>query len=50
MTGFTTEGEEVMHIMDVLRGWEGVKMVDEWAEALGAKCRSIDSGGVIRKR
>lgn len=39
ITGFTTEGEYEMHLMDILRSWEGVKMVDEWAEEIGAKCR-----------
>jgi putative intracellular protease/amidase len=36
ITGFTTEGEEVMKLMDVLRSW-GEPLVDEWAEKLGAK-------------
>jgi hypothetical protein len=38
ITGFTTEGEYVMSLMDTLRGW-GSKMVDEHAADLGAKCR-----------
>jgi putative intracellular protease/amidase len=38
-TGFTTEGEEVMHIMDPVRSW-GEPLIDEWAEKLGGKCES----------
>ena len=40
ITGFTTEGEEVMGIMDVVRGW-GEPLVDEWAKRLGAKCEAL---------
>ncbi|KAF2659719.1 class I glutamine amidotransferase-like protein [Lophiostoma macrostomum CBS 122681] len=36
ITGFTTEGEDVMKVTDVLRSW-GKPLVDEWAEQLGAK-------------
>ncbi|KAK3717805.1 plasma membrane heat shock protein [Vermiconidia calcicola] len=36
ITGFTTEGENVMHIMDTLRSWNA-PMVDEHAANLGAK-------------
>jgi len=36
ITGFTTEGEYVMSLMDTLRGWSA-KMVDEHAADLGAK-------------
>lgn len=39
ITGFTTEGEFEMHVMDTLRSWKGVKMVDEWAEEIGAICK-----------
>jgi putative intracellular protease/amidase len=37
ITGFTTEGEEVMGLMDTLRSWKE-PLVDETAEQLGAKC------------
>jgi putative intracellular protease/amidase len=37
ITGFTTEGEYVMHLMDTLKSW-GEPMVEEIAAALGAKC------------
>ena len=40
ITGFTTQAEYDMEVMDTLRSWEGVKMIDEWAEMLGAKCES----------
>ncbi|KAK3710568.1 plasma membrane heat shock protein [Vermiconidia calcicola] len=36
ITGFTTEGENVMHIMETLRSWNA-PMVDEHAANLGAK-------------
>jgi putative intracellular protease/amidase len=36
-TGFTTEGESVMHIMDPIRSWNE-PLIDEWAEKLGGKC------------
>ncbi len=39
ITGFTTEGEYDMHIMDPIRSWHE-PLIDEWAEALGAKCTS----------
>lgn len=37
ITGFTTEGEEVMGIMGALRSWNE-PFVDEHAKALGAEC------------
>ena len=40
ITGFTTEGEDVMGITDIVRGW-GEPLVDEWAERLGAKCEGL---------
>ncbi|MCJ1328814.1 hypothetical protein MMC10_005491 [Thelotrema lepadinum] len=36
ITGFTTEGEYDMHLMDILRSW-GNPMIDEETEALGGK-------------
>lgn len=36
ITGFTTQGEYDMHIMDTIRSW-GEPLIDEWAERLGAK-------------
>lgn len=39
-TGFTTEGEEVMHIMDAVRSWNE-PLIDEWAEKLGGKCKLV---------
>ncbi|KAJ9605699.1 plasma membrane heat shock protein [Cladophialophora chaetospira] len=36
ITGFTTEGEYDMHIMEPIRSW-GEPLIDEWAEKLGAK-------------
>jgi D-lactate dehydratase len=41
ITGFTTEGEYVLEIMDVLQSWGDVKMVEEIAAELGAKCKRI---------
>lgn len=38
ITGFTTEAEYDMHLMDTLREW-GSKMIDEHAAELGAKCK-----------
>lgn len=38
-TGFTTEGEEVMHITEPVRSWNE-PLIDEWAEKLGGKCNS----------
>jgi putative intracellular protease/amidase len=40
ITGFTTEGEYILKIMDVLKTWKGVEMVEEIAARLGAKCKS----------
>jgi hypothetical protein len=37
ITGFTTEAEYDMHIMDALRAWNE-PLIDEWAEKLGGKC------------
>ena len=37
ITGFTTEAEYDMHIMDALRSWNE-PLIDEWAEKLGGKC------------
>ncbi|KIW57792.1 hypothetical protein PV05_02351 [Exophiala xenobiotica] len=36
ITGFTTEAEYDMHVMDAIRSW-GEPLIDEWAEKLGAK-------------
>jgi len=36
ITGFTTEGESDMHLMDVIRGWNE-PLIDEWADKLGGK-------------
>jgi len=36
ITGFTTQAENDMHIMDVIRSWNE-PLIDEWAEKLGAK-------------
>jgi D-lactate dehydratase len=41
ITGFTTEGEYVLEIMDVLQSWGDVKMVEDIAAELGAKCKWI---------
>lgn len=43
ITGFTTEAEYDMGLMDTIRGW-GEPLVDEWAERLGAKCESLIQG------
>lgn len=40
ITGFTTEGEYAMHIMDTLKTWDR-PMIDEHAAKLGAKCRLL---------
>lgn len=37
LTGFTTEAENTMGIMEELRGWNA-EMVEELADRLGAKC------------
>jgi len=39
ITGFTTQAEHDMGIMDGLRAWKE-PMIDEHAEALGAECKS----------
>lgn len=39
ITGFTTEGEYDMHLMETIRGWNE-PLIDEWAEKLGGKCKS----------
>jgi len=36
ITGFTTEAEYDMHLMDPIRSWNE-PLIDEWAEKLGAK-------------
>ncbi|KAF7503394.1 hypothetical protein GJ744_003916 [Endocarpon pusillum] len=36
ITGFTTQAEYDMHVMDALRKWNE-PLIDEWAEKLGAK-------------
>jgi len=36
ITGFTTQAEYDMHIMDAIRSW-GEPLIDEWAEKTGAK-------------
>ena len=38
ITGFTTEAENTMKIMDELRSWKS-EMVEELADRLGAKCK-----------
>ena len=38
ITGFTTEAENTLKIMDELRSW-GTEMVEEVASRLGATCR-----------
>jgi len=43
ITGFTTEAEYDMHIMDALRSWNE-PLIDEWAEKTGAKY--VRPGGV----
>ena len=37
ITGFNTKGEDIMGIMDIIRGW-GEPLIDGWAERLSAKC------------
>jgi D-lactate dehydratase len=37
ITGFTTEGEDVMGLMEIVRSW-GKPLVEDHAAALGAKC------------
>lgn len=37
ITGFTTQAEFDMHVMDALRSWKE-PMIDEWAEKLDARC------------
>jgi putative intracellular protease/amidase len=39
-TGFTTEAEYDMHLMDAIRAWDE-PLIDEWAEKLGGTCKSI---------
>lgn len=41
ITGFTTEAESTMSVLSELRGW-GSEMVEEVAERLGAKCKSLN--------
>ncbi|ETI27143.1 hypothetical protein G647_09825 [Cladophialophora carrionii CBS 160.54] len=36
ITGFTTQGEYDMHVMEPIRSW-GEPLIDEWAAKLGAK-------------
>ncbi|MCJ1455297.1 hypothetical protein MMC28_005651 [Mycoblastus sanguinarius] len=36
ITGFTTQAEDDMHVMDALRSWKE-PLIDEWATKLGAK-------------
>lgn len=40
ITGFTTEGENMMGLMDTLRSWNA-SMIDEQADSLGAKCKLL---------
>jgi putative intracellular protease/amidase len=40
ITGFTTEGEYTMKLMDQLEKW-GEPMVETLAEQLGAKCKLL---------
>jgi putative intracellular protease/amidase len=42
ITGFTTQGEYDMHLMDTIRPWNE-PIIDEWAEKLGGKCVSFYS-------
>jgi D-lactate dehydratase len=37
-TGFTTEGEYTMGVMEGVRSWKE-PLIDEWAEKLGGKCK-----------
>lgn len=41
ITGFTTQGEIDMGIMEPVRSW-GEPLIDEWAEKLGAKCKGFE--------
>ena len=40
ITGFTTEGEYDMKLMETLQSWNA-PMVDEHADKLGAKCKRV---------
>lgn len=42
ITGFTTEGEQVMGILGTVKSW-GEPLVEELAVKLGAKCKNISS-------
>ena len=42
ITGFTTEAEETMKIMQELKTWKK-ELVEEVAERLGAKCKYFSS-------
>jgi D-lactate dehydratase len=45
ITGFTTEAEYDMHLMDAINSWKE-PLIDQWAEKLGAKCEfSANTGG-----
>jgi hypothetical protein len=50
ITGFTTQAEYDMHIMDPIRSW-GEPLIDEWAAKLGAKCKFLEapSNAVLRR-
>ncbi|OAL18455.1 hypothetical protein AYO22_10651 [Fonsecaea multimorphosa] len=41
ITGFTTQAEYDMHLMDPIRSW-GEPLIDEWAAKLGAKSQGMD--------
>jgi len=41
ITGFTTQAEYDMHIMEPIRSW-GEPLIDEWAEKLGATYKRAD--------
>lgn len=46
ITGFTTEAEYTMNIMDDLRSWKS-EMVEEVATRLGAKCKFASNSAVL---
>jgi putative intracellular protease/amidase len=41
ITGFTTQAEYDMGVMDGLRAW-GEPMIDEHAKVLGAECKAVE--------
>jgi putative intracellular protease/amidase len=48
ITGFTTQAEHEMGIMDGLRAWNE-PMIDEHAKTLGANCKSTMIASIIYK-